>query len=259
MLNYRKLEAWELLIDEIVSYTSKFGIDGIHLDNGQAWPQLMEPDVEELLRLDDDGEPAYSTMDFMNGEVVLRNENHGYWNSNNMETYPNPFFIKLCKKLWYEHSDFIIVGECWGGHMFEHRQIILARSGVIPRLFRLPVALSAIMGKRLYNDGRVENQGKAEAVPTIKTWYENSRKFLPDGTILMQSSTSHTLPLPAYLYGQGTWAAIDTLFFMPDLPITFMGELEGKIYKIGEVATVFQQEQSSIAYNNQSELRRTNS
>ena len=115
------------------------------------------------------------------------------------------------------------------------------------------------MGKRLYNDGRVENQGKAEAVPTIKTWYENSRKFLPDGTILMQSSTSHTLPLPAYLYGQGTWAAIDTLFFMPDLPITFMGELEGKIYKIGEVATVFQQEQSSIAYNNQSELRRTNS
>lgn len=55
----------------------------------------------------------------------------------------------------------------------------------------------------------------------------------------MQSSTSHTLPLPAYLYGQGTWAAIDTLFFMPDLPITFMGELEGEVYKVGEVATVF--------------------
>lgn len=75
----------------------------------------------------------------------------------------------------------------------------------------------------------------------------------------MQSSTSHTLPLPAYLYGQGTWAAIDTLFFMPDLPITFMGELEGKIHKIGEVATVFQQEQANIANMNQGELRRTNS
>ena len=83
------------------------------------------------MRLDDDGEAAYSTMDFMNGEVVIRNENHGYWNSNNMETYPNPFFIKLCKRLWYEHSDFMVIGECWGGHMFEHRQIILARSGVI--------------------------------------------------------------------------------------------------------------------------------
>lgn len=157
--------------------------------------------MEELLRLDDDGEPAYTPEDFMNGEVVIRNENHGYWNSNNMETYPNPFFIKLCKKLWLQNSDFIIVGECWGGFMFEHRQIILARSGVIPRLFRLPVALSGIMGKKLYNDGRVEPQSKAEATASIRTWHDDSRKFLPDGTILMQSSTSHTLPLPAYLYG----------------------------------------------------------
>ena len=78
---------------------------------------------------------------------------------------------------------------------------------------------------------------------SIKSWYDESRKFLPEGTILMQSSTSHVLPMPAYLYGKGTWAAIDTLFFMPDLPMTFMGELEGQVYKIGEVATVFQQEQ----------------
>lgn len=34
MLNYRKLEAWELLIDEVITYTSKFCIDGVHLDNG---------------------------------------------------------------------------------------------------------------------------------------------------------------------------------------------------------------------------------
>ena len=57
----------------------------------------------------------------MNGEVVLRNENHGYWNSNNMESYPNPFFIKMCKKLWITNPDFMIMGECWGGFMFEHR------------------------------------------------------------------------------------------------------------------------------------------
>jgi starch synthase len=258
MLNYRKLESWELLIDEVISYAQKFGVDGIHLDNGQAWPQIMEPDVEELTRIDVDGQPAYTAEDFMNGELVLRNENHGYWNSNNMETYPNPFFIKMCKKLWLQNSDFMIIGECWGGFMFEHRQIILARSGVIPRLFKLPVALSAIMGKKLHNDGRLENCER-QTVVGIKQWYEDSRRFLPDGTILMQSSTSHTLPLPAYLYGQGTWAAIDTLFFMPDLPITFMGELEGEVYKVGEVATVFQQDQASTSVHNPGELRRTNS
>ena len=149
------MESWELLIDEIVTYTQKFGIDGIHLDNGQAWPQIMEPDTEELQRIDVDGEPAYTPEDFMNGTVVIRNENHGYWNSNNMETYPNPFFIKMSKKLWNLNPEMMIIGECWGGLNMEHRQIILSRSGVVPRLFKLPIALSSIMGKKLNRDGSV--------------------------------------------------------------------------------------------------------
>lgn len=57
----------------------------------------------------------------MDGEIVIRNENHGYWNTNTMEQYPNPFFIKMCKRLWEEVSNFMVIGECWGGFMFEHR------------------------------------------------------------------------------------------------------------------------------------------
>ena len=49
----------------------------------------------------------------------------------------------------------MIIGECWGGFMIEHRQIILARSGVIPRLFKLPMALSTLFGKRLSKDGAI--------------------------------------------------------------------------------------------------------
>ena len=45
----------------------------------------MEPDVEELTRLDVDGEAAYTAEDLMNGEIVIRNENHGYWHTNSME------------------------------------------------------------------------------------------------------------------------------------------------------------------------------
>lgn len=121
MLNYRKLDAWNLLIEEVLQFAQKHGVDGIHLDNGQAWPQIMEPDVEELTRLDCDGVPCYSPEDLMNGEVVIRNENFGYWNSNNMETYANPFFVKMAKKLWLENPNFMIIGECWGGFNFEHR------------------------------------------------------------------------------------------------------------------------------------------
>lgn len=98
----------------------------------------MEADLEELMRLDVDGEPAYSSLDVMNGEIVLRNENHGYWNTSVIERYPNPFFIKLSKNLWNKNPNFMIIGECWGGYMFENRQIILSRSGIIPRMFKLP-------------------------------------------------------------------------------------------------------------------------
>ena len=38
MLNYRKKEAWDMLVDEVLTFSKKYGVDGIHLDNGQAWP-----------------------------------------------------------------------------------------------------------------------------------------------------------------------------------------------------------------------------
>ena len=117
----------------------------------------MEHDVDELERLDVDGQKFYTEEDFLNGEVVIRNENHGYWNTNNMETYANPFFIKLCKKLWESNPLFMVIGECWGGFKFENRQIILSRSGIIPRLFKYPIAMSSMFGKKLHKDGRVEN------------------------------------------------------------------------------------------------------
>jgi hypothetical protein len=81
----------------------------------------MEPDLDELYRLDDDGKPAYTPMEILDGEVVLRNENHGFWNTNSMEQYPNPFYIKMCKKLWEKNPNLMIISECQGGFMFEHR------------------------------------------------------------------------------------------------------------------------------------------
>jgi hypothetical protein len=39
----------------------------------------LEPDLEELTRLDVDGENAYTAQEIMDAEVVIRNENYGYW------------------------------------------------------------------------------------------------------------------------------------------------------------------------------------
>lgn len=108
--------------------------------------------------------------------------------------------------------------------MFEHRQIILARSGVVPRLFKLPQTLCSMLGKKLHNDGRITEVEK-EPVTVLKRWYEESRFCMPQGSIMVQSSTSHQWPYPAYLFGKGAWAAVDILHFLPDIPITFMGEV----------------------------------
>lgn len=121
MLNYRKIESWEHLVNEVINFAEETGIDGIHLDNGQAWPQIFEPDIEELTRIDVDGEPAYTCEEILNGEIVIRNENYGYWQTNAMEQYANPFFVKLCRKLWSKFPQFMVIGECWGGFKFEHR------------------------------------------------------------------------------------------------------------------------------------------
>ena len=89
----------------------------------------------------------------------------------------------------------------------------------------------------------------------LQQWFETSRKFLPEGTFLLQSSSSHIWPYPAYLYGKGTWAAVDILYFMYDIPITFMGEIDGEVFRIGQTQ-LFQHEQTPAASKG---LKRSNS
>jgi len=62
---------------------------------------------------------------------------------------------------------------------------------------------------------------------------------------MMQSSTAHQWPYPAYLYGKASWAAVDILYFLPDIPITFMGEVDGEVMRIGQTH-VYQTEKKDV-------------
>ena len=44
-----------MLVQEIVKLAGVYCIDGIHLDNGQAWPNIMQINQDELYRSDPDG------------------------------------------------------------------------------------------------------------------------------------------------------------------------------------------------------------
>lgn len=241
MLNYRKIEAWNLLIDDIVNLATKYNIDGVHLDNCQTWPQIYEIDRDEMLRIDNDGELAYSALDILNGEIVIRNEESGYWSSDMIDSYNNPFLIKLTKETWKKVPNFIFIGECWGSEKLKNRHVILSKSGVIPRMYSLPRGLSSVFGRRIHRNGYIETSEPAN-VGILKEFLNEDNKLLPEGGVIIQSSSGQVWPYPALLYGRGNWSAIDLLFTLNYIPMTFMEEINGEAYRV-QIANVYEQKE----------------
>lgn len=238
VLNYRKVESWDLLVEDMLNFTKKYKIDGMHLDNCQSWPQVMQIDHDEMFRIDSDGQPAYSALEILNGEIVVRDEDSGYWGSDLIDQYPNPMLIKLTKAIWKEFPNFIFVGECWSSQKFHNRHIVLAKSGVIPRMYTLPRALSAVFGRRIHRNGYIE-LCKPSSVSIFKDWLTENYQLLPEGSVVIQSSCGQVWPYPALLYGRGNWSAVDLLFSLPDVPMTFMEEINGEAYRV-QVTNVYE-------------------
>jgi hypothetical protein len=239
ILNYRKLESWDLIVNDVLRLASKHRIDGIHLDNCQSWPQIMEIDSDEMFRIDPDGQPAYTSLEILNGEIVIRNEDCGYWGSDLIDQYPNPFLIKLTKSVWKEFPQFMFIGECWSSQKFQNRHVVLTRSGIIPRMYTLPRTLSSVFGRRIHRNGYMETC-KPSPVSIFKEWIIENNQFLPEGSVVIQSSCGQVWPYPALLHGRGNWSAIDLLFALPDVPMTFMEEINGEAYRV-QITNVYEQ------------------
>ncbi len=68
-------------------------------------------------------------------------------------------------------------------------------------------------------------------VNIFKSFYKQSRAQYPEGALIVQSSSSHCWPYPALLYKRGVWPAVDVMFFLCDIPMTFMAEISGGGYR----------------------------
>ena len=248
VLNYRKIEAWEMMITEINTLIDNFKIDGVHLDNCQAWPQIMEIDAAEMYRIDLDGKPAYTPMEILNGEIVMPNVECGYWDTDNCETYANPFLIKMTKAIWNDHPNFVFFGECWLNEKYSQRHVNLTKSGIIPRMYTLPIILCEVLGKKIQRNGNIETV-QPNDINIIKDWYEENYQNLPEGALLVQSSTGQVWPYPALLYGRGNWSAVDLLFGLPDIPMTFMDEIDGEAYRV-QITNVYEAKEGKSNISN---------
>lgn len=262
LLNYRKIESWDLLIDDTLKLAEKYNIDGIHMDNCQTWPQIFETDFEEMLRIDSDGEFAYSSEEIVNGDIVYNNkaEDCGYWSSELIDEYPNPFLVKLTKSVWKKNPKFLFIGEAWGSKKSTNRHIILSKSGIVPRMYTLPRALSSVFGRRIHRNGYIE-KCTPEPVSIIRDWLDENNAFLPEGAITIQGSSGQVWPYPALLYGRGNWTAVDLLFTLPDVPMTFMDEIEGEAYrvKITSVYSSYEMPRKSLSIGKSKSLMKLDS
>ena len=150
------------------------------------------------------------------------------------QSFANPFYVKLCKTLWQHFPNLIIIGDVLDGHHLEDREENIIRSGPIPRIYKLPKALATIYGQQVNSNGAISNIEK-QTVNSLRSWYEGIRKNYPSGSIVIQSTASHGTPYLSLLFRKATWSVIDLFFFLPDLPMTFLGEEAGHAFRIKTV------------------------
>jgi starch synthase len=60
------------------------------------------------------------------------------------------------------------------------------------------------------------------------------------------------------MFKKATWAFIDLIFFLPEIPMTFIGEQDGKAYRTKTTSIFFESAKKSEK-NKNSHLKRVNS
>jgi len=233
LLNYRKLAAWEMLVADIRHMVQRYGVHGARLENSQSWPLIMDHNLAELYRQEPDFEgeepsPMYASLEILEGHVVIPGRETGYWSSKAAEAgYANPLLVKLTRAIWAIAPDFIFIGESkWGGR---DKNLIL--SGLVPQSSELAKQLATLFGKQLLPDGSSQKIPKKPSL-SLGEWWCKSRGCLPTGSLIISQICTHSSPYPALLYGRGSWSAVDALFLLSDLPMTFIGEEEGRLFRV---------------------------
>ncbi|KAA8498177.1 Glycogen synthase [Porphyridium purpureum] len=247
LLNYRRVEVWDLLVQELKVLARKYGVRGVRLDNAQSYPLILAEDPS-LYRRDPDGEMHYSMDEIFFGQIVKPNAECAYWTTGACLdlNYPNPFLIKVVREMWNEFPNFLVIGE---SHF--HREIELVQSGLIVHSFRVAQILASLSGRTLRRDGSVARipMSKRSTARTLTKLYKNERDYMPKDPVMVQSSCFHTTPYPGGLYGRKAWMAVDLLYFLPGIPMLLFGEDKGQSVRLNMMSYANHEETSAYDVN----------
>ena len=251
VLNYRDINAWNLLIKDISELCEKYGISGIHFNNAQTWPQIFSIDLKEMLREQIENEESvrhYSNYEIINGNVVIPNQECGYWDSFSLEInknekneigeengniteniYPNPLFIKVTKKIWEKYPEFIFIGEFINNTLkYNNREFILGKSGLVPKLNILPEIFTHLYNINTGINNIIPSFKKSSINDIIKQYYNLLSDNLPLNSFFISASGGTIWPYPSLLYGPGCIPYITAIFTLNNIPMTYINEIYGK-------------------------------
>ncbi|MBN2049985.1 MAG: glycogen/starch synthase [Spirochaetales bacterium] len=222
LLNYRKLEIWDWLVNSVLTLIDAYDIDGIRFDSAHAVPVMMKRNnFPEIY-----GTPR-SSEDMLEGSIILndRVDNHymttGYYDSACSEYIANPFHYYLSlaieRKLREKKKDFFIhLAECFWG-----REQFLSRSGVVP----YNSALFKICEHILH--------GKADVRQIYHLYHSYYPSVLPPGTELVGILGNHDERRALNTFGaRGIRAAVGLTSFMNNLLLDYEGSAEGEGWKV---------------------------
>ncbi|EFA80962.1 alpha amylase domain-containing protein [Heterostelium album PN500] len=272
MMNFRKLSVWEMMVQETLAWGDR-GIDGVRIDSGHICPLLIRSNLDELYRIDSDDQPHFTNQQIFDGEIVLQpseeGRNFGYWGTTpkspkqSTPFYPNPLFIKLTREVWHRYPQFVFLSE-----VYWERELHSIVSGLVPYSSAIPRALASVFDKAISKDGIVFDLRQRQSVKALYEYYEMRMSTYPQNSIILFPSSNHHSPYPLQIYNAGAWAAVDALYFLPEIPITYIGEQSGWYYhvdihssriKLGMSATPYQLQYPQINghYAHRVTLRKT--
>ncbi|KAK8803691.1 hypothetical protein WA158_001385 [Blastocystis sp. Blastoise] len=237
LLNYRLVDVWNILLDDILTLSNDHNIRGLFLRDGQSWPLIMKLDTHEMLRKDIDGEYHYSCKDILEGYCVQHDQEGGYFASPASAKYPSPLLYKISHILYQRFPNYLLVSSS-----FWSRAPMCLVSGVIPYDDSLIQSLYWSMGLKIEKNGNIRLlTDKEKPIDLLKKCFatNNTGSLLNSPSFKAESQQyifnyicSECSPYPSLLLKRAAWTAIDLLFTLPGLQSTYIGEQEGNGYKI---------------------------
>ncbi|MDH7552389.1 MAG: glycogen/starch synthase [Spirochaetota bacterium] len=222
LLNYRKLEVWEWLINSVVTLIDKYDIDGIRFDSAHAVPIMMKKNNYPFIW------GQYRSLEsLVEGEIIVndREDGHfittGYFDSACRDQIAIPFhhllMCRIAQKLKEKNKTFFVhLAECYWGH-----ERYLTRSGIIPYNSALFKICEGII------------HGTTD-VREVYHFYDNYLPYaLPPGTELLGILGNHDERRALNTFGhRGLRAAIGLTIFMNNIIMDYEGSAEGESWKV---------------------------